>query len=503
MNIARLLEDSANRSPHKKALLFEGHSYTYGELNQLSARFARGLHLLGIRKGDICVLMMQNSPEFIIAYYGIARLGAIVLPINFLFKVHELSHIFSDSRPKAFIGIKPFVEEPILAMENVWDIPTKIIHGDHKGFVPFEDLLKNEPLEIQDTEDDDVLAILYTSGTTGVPKGAMLSHGNLRSNAITVATMRETDPDDIVLGVLPLYHVYGQTSAMNSSIYLGLTIELFRHFDPEKVIDSIERNKSTILIAVPTMYNRLVQVAKEKGLKRSSLRFCISGGASLPVEILHQFQEIFQTTIYEGYGLTECSPVCVENPFGKKTKPGSIGVPIPGFEAKIVDEQGKEVKAREVGELIVRGPGVMKGYLNREEDTMKAIKSGWLYTGDMAYKDEEGYIFIVDRKKDMIIRGGYNVYPREIEEILFQHPMVIEAGVYGVPHPDLGEEVAADVVVKGHVSPDELKEFVKARVAPYKYPRIVNIVQDLPKSHTGKVLKKELKERWLSQKKED
>ena len=324
------------------------------------------------------------------------------------------------------------------------------------GFVPFEKVLETGQdicrdkggFPVAPVGEDDTAAIIYTSGTTGLPKGAMLTHNNLARNAMTVADMRVTSPEDLVIGVLPLYHIFGQTSALNASIYLGLTLHLFRQFDPDLVLDLIESEKSTILFAVPTMLNRLIHVRGGAGPDRSSLRFCVSGGSSLPVEILRKFESLFKTKIYEGYGLSECSPVCVENPFGKKTKPGSIGVPIPGFEARIVDSSGSEVATDQVGELIVKGPGVMKGYLNRPEETAEAIVEGWLHTGDLARMDSEGYIYIVDRKKDMIIRGGYNIYPREIEELLFQHPAVVEAAVYGIPHQDLGEEVAADVVLK-------------------------------------------------------
>ncbi|MFN3534998.1 MAG: long-chain-fatty-acid--CoA ligase [Desulfatiglandales bacterium] len=502
MNIATLLENSSIKRSAHIAIRFEDRELDYKTLNELVGRFAMGLKKLGFGQGDRCVLMLQNCPEFVIAYYAIARLRGIVIPVNFLFKVHELKHIFDDSKPKAFIGMHPFLDEAISVLRELPHVKLKVALNlkNQEGFIDYSSVFDSEPAKIEEASDDETFAILYTSGTTGVPKGAQLTHGSLSSNAITVAEMRQTDPEDIVLGVLPLYHVYGQTSAMNSSIYLGLTIHLFRQFDPDQVLGAVEAYRSTILIAVPTMFNRLLIKVEGRGLKRSSIRYCVSGGASLPVEILQRFQERFQTVIYEGYGLTESSPVCIENPFGKKTKPGSIGLPIPGFEAKIVDESGKEVKSGEIGELIVKGPGVMKGYLNREKETKETIVDGWLHTGDMAYKDQDGYIFIVDRKKDMIIRGGYNVYPREIEEILFSHPSVLEAAVYGVPHPDLGEEVAADVILKQKITHQELIEYVKAKVAPYKYPRIINIVEELPKSHTGKVLKKDLRERFIRQK---
>jgi long-chain acyl-CoA synthetase len=500
MNLARLLENTAERIPHYIGLRFEGKNYTFYDLNLLANRMAGGLNAAGLTHGDRCILMMQSCPQFIITYYALAKIGAVIVPVNFLYKSHELSHIFRDSGARAFIGMEPYLEEPEKVLSDLSGLDIRIASGikEGTGYIPLESLEGPETYTNYPAEDDDTLAILYTSGTTGSPKGAMLTHKNLYTNAMTVADMREYEPDDVVIGVLPLYHIFGQTSGLNASIYKGLTFHLFRQFDEKDVIRMIETEAGTLLFAVPTILNRLLMETDKTGIKRSSLRFCVSGGASLPVEVFNKFEKRFKTKIYEGYGLSECSPVCIENPFRGKTKPGSIGIPIPGFKARIVDDSGRDVDMEQVGELIVKGPGVMKGYLNRPEETAKTIIDGWLHTGDLAQRDKEGYIYIVDRKKDMIIRGGYNVYPREIEEILFEHPDVVEAGVYGIPHEDLGEEVAADVVLKhgAKASKDEIYQFVKEKVAPYKYPRMINLVDDLPKSHTGKTLKRELKKRW-------
>jgi long-chain acyl-CoA synthetase len=408
-------------------------------------------------------------------------------------------HIFSDSRPKAFIGADPYLEEVREVLKISEGITIRMAAGawGHEGFTDFDTAyLLNPDFSSYPAKADDTLNILYTSGTTGRSKGVMLTHGNLAREAAILANMRGTlDSKAVVIGVLPLYHVYGITSVLNVSFYLGLKIELFTQFDPRKVIGVVEKEQQTILFAVPTMYNRLIQEAAESPPARSSLKFCVSGGASLPVEFMHRFESLFSTKIYEGYGLTE-APVCVENPYGGLTKPGSIGLPIPEFEAKIVTPEGVAVTQGEPGELLIKGPGVMKGYHNRPAETQEILKSGWLHTGDIARMDEDGYIYIVDRKKDLIIRGGYNVYPREIEEIIYQIPEILEVAVVGKPHVDLGEEVAAIVVLKdgAQIEADDIQEYVKQRVAPYKYPRVIRIQKEpLPKSGTGKILKKQIR----------
>lgn len=500
MNLARLLEKTAEQKAHQIGLRYERRDWTFEQLLSWSKHIAGGLIQAGLKKGDRCILMMPSTPEFVVSYYALAAIGATVIPVNFLYKSHELQHILTDSGAQGFIGMAPYLDEARKVLSEMPEVTIRIAAGitQNTEFLPLGQLSGPDPIQIDPARDEDTAAILYTSGTTGKPKGAMLSHGNLCSNAMTVADMRQTDPADIVLGVLPLYHIYGQTSVLNASIYLGLTLHLFEAFNPATLKAAIEATPSTILFAVPTIFSRLLSEAQNTGLDRSSLRFCVSGGASLPVALLNQFESRYQTRIYEGYGLTECSPVCVENPFGKTTKPGSIGLPIPGFQARIVDESGTDLEDGQVGELLVKGPGVMKGYLNQPEATARSVVKGWLHTGDLARRDDQGYIFIIDRKKDCIIRGGYNVYPREVEEVLFEHPEVVEAGVFGLSHEELGEEIVAEVVLKpgAALSEDQLRRFVKDRLAPYKYPRIIRFVRELPKSHTGKVLKRDLRKKW-------
>jgi long-chain acyl-CoA synthetase len=495
MNLAQFLIDTSTRIPAHAAIRFKGEGLTYSEMNRKVDSLAHGLSRLGIRPKDVCILMMPSSPQWTLIYYALAKMGAVAVPVNPLYRQGELIHIFRDCGARAFMGHKDYLGEPSRVMDSMPHLKIRIADGENLpiGFTPLNQLFGlSEEFKIFPTQPDDALAVIYTSGTTGLPKGAVLTHNSLMSDAIAVDKLRHTEPEDIVLSVLPLFHIYGMTHSLNISVYLGLTMRMWEHFIAEEVLAAIEKEESSILYAVPTMINRLVELAKSNPPKRSSLRFVISGGASLPVEILHRFQSTFNATIYESYGLTECSPTCVENPYGRPTRPGSIGLPIPPFRARIADDNDHDVTPGEVGELLIAGPGVMKEYLNQPEATTQALRGGWLHTGDLARMDQEGYIFIVDRKKEMIIRGGYNIYPREIEEVLYKHPSVLEAAVIGVPHADLGEEVAGVIVLRSgtQTTAEELRQFVKDRVAPYKYPRVIKFVKELPKTSTGKIFKR-------------
>ena len=504
LNLADYLVASASKYPEKTAVRHEGVETTFRQLDCATNRLANGLTRLGLLPGDRCMVMMPNSIHYIALYYALAKMGVAMIPVSFLFRSHELTYILKDAAPKAFIGASPYLEEISRVFAQHGAPPIALaLNPPSQGL--FQDLetayAEKDTFEIHPTRPDDTLNILYTSGTTGDPKGGVLTHGNLARNAAILARMRGTiEPDTVVIGALPLYHVYGITSVMNGSMYLGLTVELFTHFEPEAVIAVTEREQRTIFFGVPTMLNRLIQAAEEHPPKRTSLKFCISGGASLPVEFIKRFETLFATKIHEGYGLTEC-PVCVENPYDRPAKPGSIGRPIPEFSARIVADDGKELASGEIGELLIKGPAVMKGYLNRPAATEETIREGWLHTGDIARMDDDRYIYIVDRKKDLVIRGGYNVYPREIEEVIYQIPEVSEAAVYGVPHPDLGEEIVAMVLPKegASIDPEEIKAYVKERVAAYKYPRIVTVVREpLPKSGSGKILKKEIRKQHVA-----
>jgi long-chain acyl-CoA synthetase len=411
--------------------------------------------------------------------------------MNVLLKGREVSYYLGDSGAKLLFAWHDFAEA---AEEGAAQAGTECIlvkPGEFEQLV-----FSHEPdREVADRGGDDTAVILYTSGTTGQPKGAELTHSNLRRNVEAIIGFAEFSHDSVLLGALPLFHSFGQTCTMNSAVGSGATVTMLPRFDPEKALEILERDGVTVFQGVPTMYNAMLHAERADSTDTSKLRMCMSGGAAIPVELIRGFEEKFGCIILEGYGLSETSPVASFNHPDRPRKAGSIGQPIAGVEMQVWDDEGNELPQGEVGEIVIRGHNVMKGYWERQDATREAIDSdGWFRTGDMAKVDEDGFFFIVDRKKDLIIRGGYNVYPREVEEVLYEHPAVQEAAVVGVPHDELGEEVAAAVVVcKGEsLTADELKAYCKEQVAAYKYPRRIWFVDELPKGPTGKILKREI-----------
>jgi long-chain acyl-CoA synthetase len=408
--------------------------------------------------------------------------------MNPLLKAREIEYYLTDSGARLIVAGTQSAEPVAEAAEAV-GVDSVIVDVT----LPRE-LMADEGLDAPvERADSDTAVILYTSGTTGQPKGAELTHAGLNSNARTTQeTLLEGTPDDVIMGCLPLFHVFGLTCSLNACVLAGASLALIPRFDGGKALDVIERHGVTVFEGVPTMFSAMLHQPDTDERDVSSLRLCVSGGSAMPVEVMRSFEETFGCIVLEGYGLSETSPVASFNHPHAERKPGSIGTPIRGVEMRLVDDEGTDVPAGEVGEIAIRGENVMKGYWQREEETAKAIPDGWFRTGDLARQDEEGYYFIVDRKKEMIIRGGYNVYPREIEEALYEHPAVAEAAVIGIAHPDLGEEVAAAVALKPGASAevDELRNFVKERVAAYKYPRHLWLVDALPKGPTGKILRR-------------
>jgi long-chain acyl-CoA synthetase len=484
LNLASLLTEGAERSPDAPAVRLGEVELTYAELDDRSARLATLLHEKGFEPGDRVGVMLPNVPEFPVAYYGVLRAGGVVVPMNVLLKRREIAFYLEDSGAKLLLTWHGFAAE---AREGAADAGAAPIEVELAAFAATPGLA--------DTAEDDTAVILYTSGTTGKPKGAELTHANLARNAeVSSRTTCEIAGGDVVLGALPLFHSFGQTVGMNTSLRVGACLTLVPKFDPGEALATMQRDRVTHFYGVPTMFGALLHHPERESFDTSSLRTCITGGASMPVEVLRGFEEAFGAVVLEGYGLSETSPVACSNHPDRERKPGSIGTPIEGVEMQVVDENDDPVEQGEVGEIVIRGHNIMKGYWQRPEATEEAMRGGWFHSGDMARTDEDGYFFIVDRKKDLIIRGGYNVYPREVEEVLYEHPKIREAAVVGVPHDEWGEEIGAAVVLHDgeELAPEEISAYVKDRIAAYKYPRVVWFLDDLPKGPTGKILKREI-----------
>jgi long-chain acyl-CoA synthetase len=489
-NLATVLADSAARYPDRVAIKLDELELSYALLDQGSQRVAAVLAGMGVRAGDRIGLMMPNLPYFPVIFYGALRLGAVVVPMNPLLKEREVRFYLENSGAKVLFALQMFETE---AKPGAEAAGAEYVSVDPASFGSL--LAGAEPLDgVADRAGDDTAVILYTSGTTGTPKGAELTHDNLLRNVEVAVSLFDPRAEDVMFGGLPLFHVFGLTCGLNACISVGGCMTLLPRFDAGKALEILERDKVTIFEGVPTMYAALLNEPDRDRHDISALRLCCSGGAALPVELLQQFEQAFGCTVLEGYGLSETSPVASFNRPDRR-RPGSIGVPADGVEMRIVGDDGAELPAGEVGEIAIRGHNVMKGYWNRPEATADAIDDeGWFRSGDLGRIDDDGFFFVVDRKKEMLIRGGYNVYPREIEEVLYEHVAVAEAAVIGLPHPGLGEEVAAAVALKpgSEVTADQIRAFVKERVAAYKYPRHVWIVDALPKGATGKILKREI-----------
>ena len=490
-SLARLLTDSVATNPDGPALKLDDMVVTYSQLEDGSRRVAGMLAERGIGPGDRVGIMLPNVPHFAVVYYGILRAGCVVVPMNVLLKGRETAFYLADPEAKAVFAWKDFADA---AQTGANEAGAECIVVDPVGFLQL--LAETEPAgaELADRAGDDTAVILYTSGTTGTPKGAELTHDNLRKNVEAAVGLFGLGSEAVTLGALPLFHSFGQTCGLNATVSAGGCLTLIPRFEPGKALEIIQRDRVSVFEGVPTMFSAMLHHPGAGDYDVSSLQVCASGGSAMPVEVMRGFEEMFGCKVLEGYGLSETSPVASFNHPDRERKPGSIGTPIDGVEMKLVDDDGEEVPQGEVGEIVIRGHNVMKGYYGHPEATAEAMKDGWFHSGDMATVDEDGFYFIVDRKKDLVIRGGYNVYPREIEEVLYEHPAVREAAVVAMPHPDLGEEVGAAVALKDgeEATAEELQEFVKGQVAAYKYPRRVWLVDDLPKGPTGKILKREI-----------
>jgi long-chain acyl-CoA synthetase len=490
-NFAQELTAAAAQDPEHPAVKLDDVVLGYGVLDQAVARAAGLMRSKGIEPGERVAMQLPNVPYFPIVYFGALRLGAVVVPLNPLLRDREVAFHLKDSGSKLLFGWHQFEQPASAGAEQTGAQAILIKPGE------FEQLLGSaDPVgEVQERADEDPAVIIYTSGTTGTPKGATLTHSNLTAGAHVARDLVDAGPDWVGVATLPLFHVFGMNSVMNVSIHARGMITLVPRFEPGKVLEVIERDHANSFAGVPTMYAALLHHPERERFDSGSLDLCVSGGAPMPVEVLRGFDEAFGAKVLEGYGLSESTGMGTFNTPDRERKPGSIGRPVGGTEIRLVDSEERDVPDGEPGELLMRGPFVMSGYWGREDATAETMRDGWLHTGDIAIRDEDGYYFIVDRKKDLIIRGGYNVYPREIEEVIYTHPDVLEAAVLGVPHESLGEEVGAAVVLKrdAQTSTEELREYVKQRVAAYKYPRLIWTVDELPKGPTGKVLKREIR----------
>jgi len=495
LNLGAILEASAKARPEHCALRLNQFALSYAQLDRAARGVAHGLRQRGIGPGDHVAVMIPNVPEFSIAYFGILYAGCAVVPLNVLLSAREVAYHLQDSETRILIAHRLFAE-PASRGAREAGVPLVWSSGNAPDEENLVAMAHGAPLEVMhQTQATDTAVILYTSGTTGKAKGAELTHSNLLLNcAVVLPKLLPLTNDHVALAALPLFHSFGQTCIQNASIATGGTFTLLPRFSPEEALALIERDRVTLFAGVPTMYFAILH---HKGSARdlSSLRYCMSGGAAMPVEVMRAFEEKYGIQILEGFGLSETSPVASFNMLDRPRQAGSIGYPVWGVEMAILDDVDRPLPDGERGEICVRGHNVMKGYWKRPDATKDALRNGWFHTGDIGIRDPTGSYTIVDRKKDMIIRGGFNVYPREVEEVLYTHPAVLEAAVVGVTHESHGEEVKAVLALRAgqELTAHEVIAFCKERLAAYKYPRLVEFRDALPKGPTGKILKRELR----------
>ena len=519
LNLASLLDHQARLVPERPAVIMRPYEFTYGQVRALADQIAGGLVSLGLGPGDRVALSCPNTPHFPLAYYAILKIGAVVVPLNVLLKPREIAYHLNDSGASALLVFEGTAELPMAqwartAMDEAPACRHLVVMtvnpaapGPVEGARTLAEITKGQPATFATypSAPDDTAVILYTSGTTGQSKGAELTHLNMTLNAMASRDMLSPALDTSAGGrvmsliTLPLFHSTGQTAQMNAGLSGGWTLVLLPRFEAAAVLRAFEEERINCWVGVPTMYWTLLQHARQHQLDVStvaaSLRCCVSGGAPMPAAVMQDFEQAFGVRILEGYGLSETSPVACFNQFQRPSKPGTVGLPITGCDVRIVDDQDRPLATGERGEVVIRGPNVMKGYYRRPEETADALRGGWFHTGDIGVLDDDGYLSIVDRKKDLVIRGGLNVYPREVEEVLMMHPAVALAGVVGVPDERLGEEIKAFVVLKPNatLTADELIAWSREQLAAFKYPRIVEFRDSLPVGPTGKVVKRALR----------
>ena len=505
-NLASIIREAATRYPDHPAVAYDGGTLTYAELDHESDLVARNLVRLGLKTGDPVGLQLPNVPAFVIALHGVLKAGGSIIPMNVLNKAAEIEYFLSFAKAFAIVSDASVADEAIKGAAAA-GVSHVFIRGERdgsdvpEGATSFWDLIndpgESSPAPFATPSPNDTAVLLYTSGTTGKPKGVQLTHFQLYMNSKAHVDAFAMDHTTSVVAVMPLFHALGLSGILNATAIACGTVRLLSKFDPTRVLEVVDQEKATMLHGVPTMYHALLNHPDRDTYDTSSLRICGSAGAAIAAELLDSIEKTFGIQIIEMYGLTESGPLATNN-LPNDRKPYSIGKPIWGTEVQIWSDEGEELpRGKEhVGEIVIRGHNTMSGYLNNPDATKEAFKGGWLHSGDLGYKDEDGFLFIVDRKKEMIIRGGYNVYPREVEEVLYQHPAVFECAVIGVPNERLGEEVAAYISIRpGHeLTEEEVIEFTKERLAAYKFPRTVTFLNELPHGPTGKILKRMLLE---------
>jgi long-chain acyl-CoA synthetase len=495
-NLATILREAALADPGHPLLRIGSLELSYQQVDVMSGKVASGLRAAGLDRGDTLAVQLPNVPEFVFTYFGALKAGVTLVPLNPLLKAPEVAYHLQDSGARVLVTFDAFAAEGCAGAAEA-GARVFVVGSPLEGTSSFDDLYGPERYDIEQMNSDDTAVIIYTSGTTGRPKGAELTHFQMFMAATVAGDTFDYREDDVSMAVLPLFHVFGLSSVMNTAIRCGATLVLVPRFDVGAVLDAVEQHRVTVFCGVPTMFVALLQ-ADLSGRDVSSLRVCVSGGASIPGEVLKGFEAMYPgAPILEGYGLSETCALATFNRSADDRRVMSIGKRMWGVDVRVVDSEDAELPPGpdHVGEIVIRGHNVMKGYLGRTEETAEAMRGGWLHTGDLGYRDEDGFFFIVDRTKDLIIRGGFNVYPREIEEVLHEHPAVMEAAVIGRPDDRLGEEVVAFLALKKGTSatPEQVIAFAKERLAAYKYPREVVIVDELPKGGSGKVLKTNLR----------
>ena len=496
MNLYQNLVRTAEKNPDSTALYFGHDTISYGELLTRTHRLANGLRGLGLDENSKVAILLRNVPEFVISYYAVLSLGAVVVPLCYMCLAEEVEKIVCDSMVETLITNFEFDDLVKDLQATMCSQINRFIVKDApelEGVMQYEKLVEGQPdtLDAVDLADDDVAVILYAPTSSKVVRGCMLTHRNLDWNTEAMARQCSLTHDDVVMAVLPFFAVYGQSCVMNSAVKAGASLVLQESFIPGEVLKALQHEQVTVFYGVLTMFVYILNHPLIYQYDLGSVRLWFTGGAPFPREVMDRWNNELGSRIFEGYGLTEAAPLVAMQPLEGPYKIGSIGIPPEGLEVKVIDEEGKELERGEVGELVVRGPNVMKGYYNKPEETEKVLKDGWLYTGDMVYIDEDGYIFIVGRKKDLIIRGGFNIYPREIEEVLVSHPLISEAAVVGIPNKYLGEEVKAFVKQKpgSNLTEEQVLEYCEEKLPYYKTPKFIVFVRSFKKDPSGQILK--------------